>query len=130
MTETLQEVPDEVLEDIAYLVRSKHRVQILDLLTGASFSRGEIKERTEIARTTIDRIINEFEERGWAKRTTDGGYRATPTGEQVVSEFEPFVTSMDAIRNLGDLAAWLPTDDVPIELRHFRDATVRRPDPT
>jgi len=130
MTETLQEVPDEVLEDIAYLVRSKHRVQILDLLTGASFSRGEVKERTEIARTTIDRIINEFEERGWAKRTTDGGYRATPTGEQVVSEFEPFVTSMDAIRNLGDLAAWLPTDDVPIELRHFRDATVRRPDPT
>lgn len=130
MTEPLQEVSNGVLEDIAYLARSKHRVEILYLLSGASYSRGEVEGTTGIARTTIDRIINEFEERGWAKRTTDGGYRATPTGEQVVAEFELLVTSMDAIRNLGDLVAWLPTDDVPIELRHFRDATVRRPDPT
>jgi predicted transcriptional regulator len=130
MTETLQEVSDGVLEDIAYLARSKHRVQILDLLTGESYSRSEVEGRTGIARTTIDRIINEFEERSWAKRTTDGEYRATPIGEQVMAEFEPFVTSMGAIRKLGNLVAWLPTDDVPIELRHFRDATIRRPDPT
>ncbi|MDX1746298.1 MAG: hypothetical protein R3324_10200, partial [Halobacteriales archaeon] len=82
-----------------------------------------------IARTTIDRIVNEFEDRGWAERTPDGGYRATPTGEQVVTEFTPLVESMEAIRTLGDLVAWLPTDDVPIDLRHFKDATVMRPDP-
>jgi len=130
MAETLQEVPDGVLEDIAYLARSKHRVRILDLLTGASYTRGEVGGTTGIARTTIDRIVNEFEDRGWAERTTEGRYRATPTGERVATEFSPFVESMEAIRKLGDLVAWLPTDDVPIDLRHFKDATIRRPDPT
>lgn len=130
MAETFREVPDGALEDVAYLSRSKRRVQILDLLTRASYTRGEVEEATGFARTTIDRIVNEFEDRGWTERTMEGGYIATPTGERVATEFSPFVESIGAIRKLGDLVAWLPTDEVPIELRHFRDATIRRPDTT
>jgi predicted transcriptional regulator len=121
--------PNQTLENIAYLARSESRVRILETLAGGSYTRNEVEEATDIARTTIDRIINEFEERGWAKRTAEGGYVATPTGERVITEFEPFVETMEAIRKLGDLVAWLPTDTVPIDLRHFDDATIRRPDP-
>lgn len=121
--------PEQTLENIAYLARSENRVRILALLAAGPYGRSEVKEKTGIARTTIDRIINEFEERGWSKRSEDGGYITTPTGEQVTTEFEPFVESMEAICKLGDLVAWIPTETVPIDLRHFVDATVRRPDP-
>ena len=121
--------PDRTLENIAYLARSENRVRILEVLAEGPSARNEVEETTDIARTTIDRIINELEERGWAKRTVDGEYIATPTGEQVITEFEPFVETMEGIRKLGDLVAWLPTDTVPIALRHFGDATIRCPDP-
>ncbi|WP_137286794.1 helix-turn-helix transcriptional regulator [Halorussus salinisoli] len=117
------------LDDVAYLARSESRVRILDTLTSESYTRKEVEETTEIARTSIDRIIKEFEQRGWVHRSADGGYRATPTGEQVMAELGPFVESMAAIRKLGDLVAWLPRDVVDIDLAHFKDVTIRRPAP-
>lgn len=122
--------PEEVMEDVAYLSRSMSRVRLLDALTVTPQTRSELEEATGIARTTIDRIINELEERSWVQRTTDGAYTATPTGEGIVAEFKPFVESMQSIKNLGNLVAWLPTNEIPIDLHHFSDANVRRPDPT
>lgn len=121
--------PDAALEDIAYLALSESRLRILDSIAAESHTRGEVAEATGIARTTIDRIINELEERGWAQRTADGDYEATAVGERVVTEFRPFVGTMEAIRKLGEMVAWLPTDVVSIGLHHFTDATIRRPDP-
>lgn len=122
-------LPEQALEDIAYLARSMNRVRILDVLASGRYERGDVEEITGIARTSIDRIVKEFEERGWTQRTSDGYYVATPTGERILAEFLPFLRSMEAIRTLGDLVAWLPTDEVPIGLHHFADATVSRPDP-
>lgn len=120
---------ESALADIAYLARSESRLQILDVLAAESKTRSEVQETTGIARTTIDRIINEFEDRGWARRTTGGGYAATPTGERVLREFEPFVESMAVIRTLGDMVAWLPTDEVPLGLHHLSNVRIKRPDP-
>ena len=122
-------VPQRTLETIAYLARSESRVRILKILAEGPYARNELEETTGIARTTIDRSINEFEERGWARRTTDGRYVASPTGEQIITDFQPFVETMEAILKLGDLVAWLPTDTLPIDFRHFADATIKRPDP-
>lgn len=121
--------PDGALDDIAYLSRSVNRVRILDAITTAPSTRSELEETTGASRTTVGRIINEFEERGWARRTTDGEYAATPPGNRMLSEFEPFVQSVQVIGNFGDLVAWLPLDEVPIDLHHFSDSTVHRPEP-
>lgn len=121
-------LPDGALSDIAYVSRSGSRVEILDVIATESYSRRELQEATGIARTTVGRIITEFEERGWARRTTDGEYTATPLGERMIAEFKPFVQSVQVIRNLGNLVAWLPTDEVPIDLHYFSDATIHRPD--
>lgn len=129
MPSSAEEFSDGALEDIAYLARSGSRLRVLAALVTESYTRGELEEKTGVARTTVGRIINEFEERGWARRTTDGEYEVTPLGKYVFSEFRPFVESIDAIRNLGNLVAWLPTDEVPISLDNFTDAVVRRPDP-
>jgi len=122
--------PEEAMDEVAYLSRSASRVRILDALVTESLTRSELQNTTEIARTTVGRIINEFEERGWVRRTVDGAYTATPTGEGVISEFKPFIESIQTIKDLGDLVVWLPTDEFTIDLHHFSDASVRRPDPT
>jgi predicted transcriptional regulator len=122
-------VPNGALDDIAYLSRSESRVRILDAIATEPFPRSELEEMTGIARTTVGRIINEFEERGWARRTPDGSYTATPPGERMLAEFKPFVQSVQVIRDLGDLVAWLPIDEVSIDLRHFAGVTIHRPEP-
>lgn len=129
MAEDADGLPAGALNDIAYLSRSESRVRILDAIASEPYSRSELEETTEIARTTVGRIISEFEERRWARRTTDGEYTATPPGERIIAEFEPFLQSVQVIRKLGDLVAWLPIDEVPIDLSHFGDASIHRPDP-
>ncbi len=121
--------PTDALEDIAYLSRSRNRVLILDALASGARTRRELEETIGVARTTLDRIVNEFEERGWAERTSNGTYVVTPVGERIVAEFAPLVGGMQAIRTLGDAVAWLPTEDLSIGLYHFGDATLRLPEP-
>jgi predicted transcriptional regulator len=117
----------EALADVAYLSRSENRVAILDALATGSYSRGELAELTGASRTTLDRIVNELEDRGWAERTTDGTYEATASGAQLIRRVRPLVDSVEALRRLGDAIAWLPIEELSIGLEHFSDATVRRP---
>lgn len=121
--------PGGALDDIAYLSRSVNRVRILDAIATEPSTRSELEKKTGISRTTVGRIINEFEERGWARRTSDGGYTAAPPGKRIIAEFRPFIQSMQVIGELGDLVAWLPVDEVPIDLHHFSDAIIHRPEP-
>lgn len=122
-------VPADALEDIAYLSRSENRVRLLETLASGPHSRRELGDVTGVSRTTLGRILGELEEHGWARRTTDGDYVATVTGEHVVEAFMPLVGAMQAVRDLGDAVAWLPADELSIGLQHFRDATVRRSQP-
>ncbi|MFC6939602.1 helix-turn-helix transcriptional regulator [Salinirubellus sp. GCM10025818] len=122
------EVPAQALEDVAYLTRSANRVKILGALTDRSASRRELAEITGTSRTTLDRIVNELEDRGWAERTPDGTYTATPEGTRLQRQFRPFLESVVAVRNLGKTVEWLPTEELTIGLEHFADAIVQRPE--
>mgnify|MGYP000622160969 CR=1 FL=1 len=127
MTSGTDAVPGDALADVDYLSRSANRVAILDALADGPATRRELAERTDVSRATLDRIVNEFEERGWAKRQADGEYAATAAGTHVVREFRPFVESVAAVNRLGEAVGWLPTDELDIGLHEFSDATVRRP---
>ncbi|PSQ62705.1 MAG: hypothetical protein BRD21_05175, partial [Halobacteriales archaeon SW_8_66_22] len=128
MTEDRAPLSDEALEDIAYLSRSRNRVEILEAVVSRPRSPREIAEATGSARSTLERILGELEERGWAERTPEGKYEGTAAGEFVVDEFTPLVDAMEALRNLGDTVSWLPRDELSISISHFSDAVVRRPD--
>ena len=116
------------LEDVAYLSRSANRIAILDALADGSFTRGELADLTGASRTTLDRVVNELEARGWAERTTEGTYVATAQGTHLMEQFRPFVDSVEALRRLGEAVAWLPRDELSVGLEHFSDAVVRRPE--
>lgn len=123
------EFSSEALDDVAYLGRSANRLRLLATLTSEPATRSAIEERTGIPSTTIGRILNELQDRDWVERTVDGEYAGTPMGETVVREFAPLVDAMKTVRTLGDAAAWLPMDELPIGIHHFEDATVVRPTP-
>ena len=122
------QLPTRALEDVAYLSRSANRVVILTELTEGQYSRGTLANQTGVSRATLDRIINELEERGWAKRTTEGNYAATAHGRHLMRQFKPFLESVETLHRLGDALTWLPIDELSIGLEHFSDAVVRRPE--
>lgn len=57
---------DEALSDIAYLGRSGNRVEILNTIISRPHSPREIAEETGAARSTLERILAELEDREWA----------------------------------------------------------------
>lgn len=118
---------DDALDTIAYLARSENRVCLLDALSNRPYTRRDLVDATGVSSATVGRVLQELQSRGWAKRTQDG-YMTTPTGTQVVDEFEPFIETIETIQHLGDAVDWIPTDELSIELYHFNDATVRRPE--
>lgn len=126
MTDEHGATPTGALEDVAYLSRSTNRIRILDELAKEPKTRRELAEQTGTSRTTLDRIVNELEDRAWVKRTADGDYVATSTGDRLMAQVRPFLDSVRAVRRLEDAVAWLP-EDLSIGLHHFADATVRRP---
>lgn len=115
------------LSDIAYLARSANRVEILATLTTGPHTPRDVEAATDVSRSTLERILSELDERGWAERATAGGYTATTVGEYAVTEFAPLVESMATLRTLRDAVDWLPREELSIGLHHFSDATVRTP---
>jgi predicted transcriptional regulator len=128
MPEDRDSLSDEALADIAYLGRSKNRVKILKAIVARPRSPRDIADATGTARSTLERILAELEERGWAERTSEGKYEGTAAGEFVVDEFIPLVDAMEALRNLGETVSWLPRDELSISISHFSDSIVRKPD--
>lgn len=133
----LDDVPSHILEDIVYLSRTENRIAVLDTLTEEPRSSRELREATGASKATVNRILNEFEERSWTRRTSDGSYEATPQAEHVAFQLRPFIGSLAAVRDLGEDLAILPVEeltigpdkDLTVGLHHFSDATVKRQRP-
>ena len=116
----------DAFEDVAFLVRSENRVQILETIAGGPHDRRDLVAATDVSSATVGRVLTELQSRGWAERTRDG-YVATPAGARVTAEFDPFIGAIEAIQHLGDAVDWLPFGELDIGLHRFRDVTVRRP---
>lgn len=127
----------DVLQDVAYLARSPNRVRVLEALVAEPRSTRALRDATETTKTTLNRILNEFDERSWAHRTADGQYGATAQGEHVSVQFRALVESMSVIQDLGEDIAVLPANEMtvgadeglPLGLGPFADATVKRQRP-
>ena len=130
-------IPSEILEDIAYLSRTENRIDVLETLTWKPLSSSELREATGTSKATVNRILNEFEERSWTRRNSDGTYEATPQAEHIAFQLRPFVGSMEAVASLEEDVGVLPVDeltigpdnDLTVGLHHFKDAIVKRQRP-
>lgn len=111
------------IEDLDYLSRSPSRIRVLERISDSPRSRHDLKQHVEASRTTLSRILADFEEREWITRT-NGLYRTTPEGDIVASEVRRALNNMDAAKQLNGQLGWLPTDDFGFELHRLQDAEV------
>lgn len=114
---------EEPLDAIAFLARSENRVQVLRSLAEAPHTREDLRESLPIARTTLARILNEFESRGWISRT-GREYSTTPAADAFLARFVPLLETLEGIRNLGEAIDWLPRPVQSVDFRHLRGADV------
>lgn len=114
---------DSPLEGIAFLARSENRVRVLRLLADGERTRRELREQLTVSRTTLARVLNEFEDRRMITRTGEG-YATTPAADAILAKFVPLLETMEGVQNLGEATEWLPPPARSLEFRHRRDADV------
>lgn len=114
---------ENALEGIAFLARSENRVRVLRAIAREERTRHELREELAVSRTTLGRVVNEFERRELI-RLTDQGYTTTPAAAEILAKFIPLLETMEGIENLGEAIDWLPPPARSLDFRHFRDADV------
>lgn len=113
-------------DNIEFLVSSWNRLDILNEIASAPKTRDDLKERTEVARVTLSRILADLEDREWIKRDNDH-YEATKTGEYVASELTRLVENLKTLDHLGETVDWLHINQFEFDLHHLQEATVTTP---
>lgn len=112
-----------VLEDVAYLARSEHRVTTLAALTVRPRSRSELWELTGVSSSTMRRTLREFEERHWVFK--DGHeYETTQLGAYIAASMVELIEQFETERNLRKVWEWLPAEESGFAISMCTDAEV------
>jgi predicted transcriptional regulator len=111
------------LDDVEFLSRSESRVEVIETIDEAPRTRDELKQATEASRTTLSRMLADFEDRDWIFRE-NGRYQSTPEGAFVASEVTRLLENMETAEKLDGSLRWLPIDEFEFDLRRLRDAEV------
>ncbi|WP_237560619.1 helix-turn-helix transcriptional regulator [Halostella litorea] len=99
------------VEYVAFLVRSEHRLHVIDLLAGGPCSREELRERMDATRVTLSRILGDLEDRGLIqRRNSDGEYELSSFGELVHRDFARLLGTVSVGQTYPKLISRLPTD--------------------
>lgn len=116
------------LDDVDFLARSAHRVEVLRTLASGDRTRRDLHDETGISQPTLGRVLGAFEDRNWVERKSPE-YALTPLGELVVEAFEDLLETVETVHRLGGVLRKLPTEEMPFDVREFADATVWEPEP-
>lgn len=117
------------LDDVAFLARSNNRVRVLEELAEGERTRGDLRDRTEMSRPTIGRILEGFVERTWVEET-DRTYELTPFGALVAEAFEELLDVTGTVQQLRAVGTNLPLDWMDFDLHRLADATITTPSAT
>lgn len=117
------------LADVAYLSRSRNRVQVLEALAAGGATRDELQSLTDASRATLSRVLGELVERGWATRE-GRQYRATHLGAFVAREFDRLLDRLAVVPVLSRVEPWLPEEGFGFDLDRLATADVVATTPT
>lgn len=119
---------DSPNEEIEFLVRSDHRVAVLETLADRPRDRTELRSATGASRSTMGRVLSAFEDRRWVVRN-GRTYELTVLGAFVADRLEELRDAMRLERTLRDVAQWLPYEIDGFSVDLFTDAVVSHPGP-
>lgn len=103
--------------DIAYLVGSDNRVEILRALCEGSYGPSELASECSCARETAHRNLAGFLDRGWVARD-DGAYRLTVSGQMVVDQYGRLESTVEGASRMRRFFRHAPSAfrDLPVSL--------------
>lgn len=125
MTPPTDDADQDTVEDIEFLARSPHRATVLEALAEGPRTRHDLKERADVSRITVRRLLDDLAERGWITHD-EGQYEATPKGRVVAREFGRLQANLETASTLDDALQWLPTEAFDFDLARLEDADVLR----
>lgn len=112
------------IDSIELLARSKHRIQILDLLSEhGELEKHVLRSGLDASRTTVGRNLTALEEQGWI-RQTNGDCAITRQGELVTEEFQDLVATVELGDKLDSFMQWVPDGSLGLDLRLLADADI------
>lgn len=114
------------LEEIAFLARSPNRVRVLNALVAEPMERNHIEDETGVARATLARILDDFEERKWVTRNRRQ-YETTRVGYYVAQEFTTLLERFEPVPVLNEVAEWFPEEGYDFDLGSLVGANIVRP---
>lgn len=123
-------ISDPPVEELVFLCRSHHRIQLLTQLSCEGQTRRDIQDSTGISQPTLGRILGDFEQRRWISNNHDGTYRLTPLGALLADAVDNLLGILDTIGQLADIADHLPLEQVDFDRSHLTDATITTPTST
>ena len=111
------------LEAVQFLANSANRVEVLTTLLDGTTGRRELQDNVGASRSTVSRILDEAETRGWVD-SEGSRYWITPLGESLVLDFRSYLESVEGHRHLGEAVNHFPPPLFELDFRHLRDARI------
>lgn len=117
------------IDDIAFIARSDHRIDVLTELADGDRTRQELRDATGIIQPTLGRVLNGFDDRDWIQKN-GSAYSLTPFGSVLVEQFEEMVAVVETMRLFRGASHHLPLDEMDFDLRRFGYARITTPTTT
>lgn len=119
----------DAFEPLSYLLRSEHRIAVLEALQQSTQDRTELQATTGVTRPTLARILSAFESRGWIEREASGAYSTTTLGAALA---EAVLNAIDTVHIYGRIETVIdviPGTYLPADPSVFAgaDLTVAKP---
>lgn len=118
--------PATPLDDVSFLARSPHRVEVLRRLQDGDWTRPDLHDATGISQPTLGRVLGAFEDRNWVERNGQA-YTLTPFGDLVASEFTDLLDTVETVQRLDDVAGLFPTAALGFDVERLASATITTP---
>lgn len=117
---------EQVRKDMACLITSPYRGQLLLELRDSNAGRTELKTAVGASQATVSRSLAAFEERGWVSRV-GRTHHLTQLGRLVAETFEVLEAAMTTAHELRGIIEHIPLDEMGFDISQLRGATVVRP---
>lgn len=125
--DTEETAPSPPVEELVFLCRSHHRLQLLTQLSREEQTRRDLQDATDISQPTLGRILSDFEQRRWISNHHNGAYSLTPLGELLADAVENLLGVLDTTDQLADVAEHLPFERLEFDLSHLATSSITTP---
>lgn len=117
---------DSPFDLVSFVARAENRIEVLLRLASEPWTRSELQDETGIPRATLSRILADFWQRDLVAKEGHQ-YAITPLGSVIAADLRSLFESVDTMQRLQAIAAWLPLDEIEIDLNDILDAELTLP---